>query len=205
MSKTRNLRLLVAAITLALAGGLATAVAPAASATIAGVPQQAVSTRSITASAVTTSILNSHSGRCLGINSSRDAGIWNCTGGADQTWHWGSANSRNGDYHQIINKKGQCLGVAGGSTANGARIVGWSCLGSGHVDQYWLYSCVWLGEGSNLCVLNNLGTPVNAYSLGGKVIGVSGGSTANGAAAVLWTNTTGPHFHVDQGWYMADI
>jgi hypothetical protein len=92
-----------------------------------------------------------------------------------------------------------------GSKANGARIVGWSCLGSSHVDQYWLYSCVWLGVGNNRCVLNNLGTPVNAYSKGGKVIGVSGGKTANGAAAVLWANTTGTDFHADQGWYMADV
>ena len=93
--------------------------------------------------------------------------------------------------------------MAGGSKATGARIVGWTCLGSRHVDQYWLYDCVWLGEGSNLCVLNNLGTPVNAYSLHGKVIGIAGGSRANGAAAVLWTNSTGPHFQLNQGWYMA--
>jgi hypothetical protein len=72
----------------------------------------------------------------------------------------------------IENKKGQCLGVAGGSTATGARIVGWTCLPSHH-DQYWNYDCVYLLDAGQGCVLANLNTPVNAYSYGGKVAGVA--------------------------------
>jgi Ricin-type beta-trefoil lectin domain-like len=158
----------------------------------------------------TSNIYNSHSSRCLGINSSRDAGIWNCTdaGNADQAWYWkgtyitGPAGIV---YGMIENRKGQCLGVAGGSTANGARIVGWTCLPSHH-DQYWDNDCVYDSVSGQGCVLANLNTPVNGLSVGGKVIGVAGGSTANGAAAVLWTDTleTGVgNFHPDQNWYFA--
>lgn len=162
----------------------------------------------------TTNIYNTNSGRCLGINSSGDAGIWNCTnagGRSDQTWHWGAKSSSmpNGEaYYQLINGRGQCLGVAGGSTASGARIVGFRCIAS-HKDQYWQYNSVWGGcECGDGPVLANLQTPLSGLSLGGKVIGVSGGSKANGAPLVLWPNSTthdGSTFHPDQAWYMVAV
>jgi hypothetical protein len=156
----------------------------------------------------TSNIYNHSSGRCLGINSStRDAGIWNCTdaGNSDQAWYWKGiyiTGPHRIVYGMIENKKGQCLGVAGGSTKNGARIVGWTCLPSHH-DQYWDNDCVYDSINGQGCVLVNLQTPVSGLSVGGKVIGVSSGRKSNGSAAVLWTDTleTGAgKFHPDQDW-----
>lgn len=187
-TKTSRLRAAWAAVTLAVAlgAGLGAAVAPAASA----------------ASAVTTNIYNPNSGRCLGID--HNAGIWNCTekGNDDQTWYFNGhyiTGPYGIQYGMIENAKGQCLGVAGGSTAANAHIVGWGCLPTHH-DQYWLNDCTY--EGGQGCVLANLNTPVNGLSAGGMVIGVAGGGTANGTICVLWYDTlqTG-HFHPDQNWY----
>ena len=71
-------------------------------------------------------------GRCIGISNGL-AGLWNCTRNPDQSWHWSTAQS--GVYKMLINGNGQCLAVNGGSTANGARILGYRCTGS--TDQYW--------------------------------------------------------------------
>jgi hypothetical protein len=158
----------------------------------------------------TSNIYNSNSGRCLGIDASEDAGIWNCTdaGNADQAWYWKGiyiTGPHGIVYGMIENKKGQCLGVSGGSTKNGARVTGWTCVSSHH-DQYWDNDCVYDSINGQGCVLVNLQTPVNGLSVGGKVIGVAGGSKANGAEAVLWTNTleTGAgKFHPDQNWYFS--
>ena len=124
-------------------------------------------------------IYNLNSGRCLGIANGL-AGIWNCTTHPDQTWHWGAYFPYQYNYRQLINGNGQCLGVQGGSTAQGARVVAWTC--NGHEDQYWFYNS----------------TPdytVSNYS-SGMVLGVYGGSTANGAAVVQW----GGNGNGDQGW-----
>jgi ricin-type beta-trefoil lectin protein len=62
------------------------------------------------------------------------ARAYNCTGSANQVWHYGGVH---GAYTQLINNgTGQCLGVYGASTSAGARVVVWSC--DGYDDQYWL-------------------------------------------------------------------
>jgi hypothetical protein len=62
------------------------------------------------------------------------AKAYNCTGSANQVWHYGGLH---GAYAQIINNgTNQCLGVYGASTSAGARVVVWSC--NGYDDQYWL-------------------------------------------------------------------
>lgn len=106
--KTRRLSATLAAVALAI--GLAV-----------GLGATAASAQS------TSNIYNSNSARCLGI-ADNNAGIWNCTdaGNADQAWYWKGIYITGPDrivYGMIENKKGQCLGVAGGSTASGARIV----------------------------------------------------------------------------------
>lgn len=203
MRRMTRARLIAASAMVALVGGLAVTI-PVTSA--AAATSAAAGTK--VSLNLTANVYNTNSGRCLGI-ANGNAGIWNCTnagGNSDQTWHWGGyVTGPDGIYYsQLINGKGQCLGVAGGSTANGARIVGFSCLGPTHPDQYWYYDSVWLGVGGDGSVLVNLKTPCGGLSLGGKVIGVAGGSKANGAAAVLWPSTLGPppgQFHVDQDWY----
>jgi hypothetical protein len=124
------------------------------------------------------SLDNYNSGLCLGINSSNDAGQWDCTlSGLDQYWHWGSENSSFPGWYQLVNDKGQCLGVAGGSIAEGARVVGWTCDGSSHYDQYWArinYVCY--SDYIPYYPFTNLNS--------GYVLGVAGNSKANGAAVV---------------------
>ncbi len=78
---------------------------------------------------------------CLGTQDHRDdaqAILQYCdTGPGDTLWHVGSENPTHAGYYQIINANNQCLGVYGGSTAQGADIVSWTCLGPTHPDQYW--------------------------------------------------------------------
>lgn len=123
--------------------------------------------------------------KCIGIASNGNAGDWSCTGNPDQTWHWGGSKAQgNAVYWQLVNGNGKCLGVAGGNTQQAAQIVGWSCLGTGHPDQYWAFGLSYY-SGSN---------PLINYS--GYVAGVGGGSLANGAPLVLWSYTYAP----DQAW-----
>ncbi len=78
---------------------------------------------------------NAGSGLCLGIAGNHNAGQWGCTGHSDQTWHAGQTNADG--YSQLINGNGQCLGVAGANIYDGAQLVGTTCLGTAHPDQYW--------------------------------------------------------------------
>ena len=67
---------------------------------------------------------------------------------------------------------GLCVGVLGGSTADGAQIVQWHDDGS--MNQQWRWRR--RGNGQNLLV--NRGSR--------KVIGVTGGSTAQGTPLIQW-------------------
>jgi hypothetical protein len=125
-------------------------------------------------------IYNPNSGRCLGIANGL-AGVWNCTTNPDQTWHWGTSSSYP-YYRHLVNGNGQCLGVQGGSTAQGARVVAWTCLN--HDDQYWNWY--------NSYSYNYYGPVTNLNSA--MVLGVYG--TANGAAVVQW----GSNGNYDQAW-----
>ena len=164
MLKRRIRNLAVAAITIALAAGLSTLAATAAYAS-------------------DSFPVHNHDGLCLGITGGEDdapAVQWTCNGSANQTWHWGSSNAAG--YTQLINGDGECLGVAGESTSEGARIYGWTC--NGHPDQYWAVS------------------PYDGYDIfhdyhSGLVLGVAGGSTAVGAAVVQWASTLA----LNQLWY----
>ena len=124
-------------------------------------------------------VSNYNSDQCLGISANRNnqpAVQWDCNGHADQQWHWGSQNSTHPGWYQLVNNNGSCLGVARGSTVQGARVVGWSCLGSSHLDQYWLplnFGC------GGYVPLGNLNS--------GYVLGVSANSTDQGAPVVQWT------------------
>ncbi|MGH3166421.1 MAG: RICIN domain-containing protein [Trebonia sp.] len=82
-------------------------------------------------------MLNFQSGICLDINSSGDVVQATCDGSASQNWQWGGIDISRGEYsfHQIINSNGECLGVSGDSTAEGARADVAAC--SGNADQYW--------------------------------------------------------------------
>jgi hypothetical protein len=114
--------------------------------------------------------------QCLGIGSGGGAGNWYCTFTNDQAWDLGRRWGTTG-YYELVNKKGQCLGVSGASTAEGARVVGWTCIAR-HPDQYWGFSAIYSGG-------VQIGwAVVNLHS--GYVLGVAGASPDNGAAVVQW-------------------
>lgn len=62
---------------------------------------------------------------CIGTQNHQDdtqAILQYCdTGPGDTLWHVGSENPAHRGYYQIINANNQCLGVTGGSTAQGAE------------------------------------------------------------------------------------
>jgi hypothetical protein len=120
---------------------------------------------------------NSPYDQCLGIDASRHAGNWYCTFVNDQAWDLGRRWGTTG-YYELINKKNQCLGVSGGSTAEGAPVVGWSCIAS-HPDQYWGFSAIYSGGVQIGWAVVNLHSHY--------VLGVAGASPDNGAAVVQWT------------------
>jgi hypothetical protein len=129
---------------------------------------------------------NENPGRCVGINSSGYAGIWDCTGAEDQTWHWANANVDH--WYKLVNGNGQCLGVEGGSVSEGAKVKGGAC--PNNADQYWAAGVVSSGHAYllNYASRVQLGSP--------WAIGCSSGSPANGTQLVQWAPNSSP----DQMW-----
>jgi len=128
--------------------------------------------------------------KCVGI-SGYQAGNWDCVDGPDQRWHTTDCLAWVGEqFCHYVNDNGQCLAVAGGSTANAALIWGWNCVyGEGAANQYWRPD---YEEISGLAHLANMGT-----YLDGMVLGVWGGSTDNGARLVQYTQIPGA---INQYW-----
>ena len=96
------------------------------------------------------------------------------------------------EYYADFNYSGMCVGVAGGSTSNGANLVTWECNGSN--DQSW-----------QLKKAEDYGAPytgcyvfINQNS--GQVMGVAGGTVNNGAKVIQWPFYQSPAFHADQFW-----
>jgi hypothetical protein len=125
-------------------------------------------------------------GICLGIAGGlptvgTDAVIWNCNTNPDQQWNYNNSTvGPNGEiYYQFrSNDNNLCLGVAGGSTTEGAHVVGWTCLGTNHPDQYWA-----IENGPNPC--SSLGGGIILRNLkDGYVIGTQGGSLKEGTPLV---------------------
>jgi hypothetical protein len=127
--------------------------------------------------------IKNSSGRCIGIAPGQYyAGLWNCVSHPDQRWRTGATI---GAYTQLINGNNKCLGVAGGSGSEGARIVAWSCAGDPS-NQFW--------DLVTYPPTYTTGYLVNYHSR--LVVGVAGGSTSNGAELVQWRELA----HPDQYW-----
>jgi Ricin-type beta-trefoil lectin domain len=126
-------------------------------------------------------IINVHSHLCLGIKGAAqdaEAVQYTCEAVANQEWYWG--NAINSVFRQLKNEAfggNQCLGVAGGSKTRGAEVVGWTCDGTGHPDQYW-----W----PEVDIADAPIGPIENYHAQPLVLGVAGGSAAVGAEIVLW-------------------
>jgi hypothetical protein len=123
--------------------------------------------------------------RCMTTGGVHDGNvsIYNCNGSKNQTWGWGSTIT--GSFKQLVNGDGQCLGVSGGSRSQNARVVGWTCDGTGHPDQYWS-----VGGCLSFCVFFNYHS--------GYVLSLLNGSTANNAAVVQASYNSNRN---DQFWY----
>jgi hypothetical protein len=187
----------VVALAIALSvGGLSTAFAVPASAAAASLSSSAsisvasdsgastapvlepVSGPSSTSSAF--KVQNFASSLCVGIaggDIDAEAVQFNCLAHPDQSWVIGSEYGDTG-YFQLENADKMCLGVLGGVKTQGAEVVGWSCGGTTHPDQYW----GWV-EDTNInssCVgyyaLKNLNS--------GYVLGVAAASLDSGAELV---------------------
>lgn len=131
---------------------------------------------------------------CLGISGNVNdstAVQWPCVAHADQIWHLDPQAVAAG-YLRIINNNGSCLGVAGGRTNAGARVVGWTCGGTTHPDQYW--ELVPLPGGYS--VLINYAATIAHHKL--YVLTDTGSKGQTGAAVVI-EPYKGPS-HYNQVW-----
>ncbi|WP_406314321.1 ricin-type beta-trefoil lectin domain protein [Streptosporangium sp. NBC_01639] len=119
------------------------------------------------------------SGRCVDLpgfgqtNGTRVA-LWDCNGGANQTWTLNSSR-------QLVGFGGKCLEANGFSSADGTTVQIWDC--NGGTNQQW--------------TLNTNGTLVNANS--GKCLDATAHGTANSTPLQLWTCTGG----ANQKWVRA--
>ncbi|MGX6607892.1 ricin-type beta-trefoil lectin domain protein [Micromonosporaceae bacterium Da 78-11] len=105
------------------------------------------------------------SGRCVDVPGASQTngtalGLWDCNGGANQSWTATSARQL-----QVLDTK--CLDASGGGTGDGTAVIIWDC--NGGTNQQWN--------------VNGDGTVVGVGS--GKCLDATG--TVNGAALVIWT------------------
>jgi Ricin-type beta-trefoil lectin domain-like len=130
---------------------------------------------------------------CLGISGGLDdnpAVVWTCNTHADQQWHFGAVYPPDPVYGQIVNGNNDCLGLSGGNTAEGTRVVAKDCTAVGlasSADQlWWVVNILCQGPtgGSYYPFQNAKAT--QAHSGTPFVAGTSGGGTANGTAVVIW-------------------
>ncbi|WP_306191811.1 arabinofuranosidase catalytic domain-containing protein [Streptomyces sp. MK5] len=108
-------------------------------------------------------------GKCLDVpNASTTAGtqlqIWDCTGGANQTW----TRTSSGQLTVYSGGSQMCLDAYNNQTSAGTKVETWPC--NGGANQQWQ--------------LNSDGTVTGVQS--GLCLDVTGASTANGALAELW-------------------
>lgn len=119
-------------------------------------------------------LINYSPGFCLDIRGGADdqtAAQGYCNEAADQTWNVGAEAGISG-YYELINGDGECLGVSNASTAPGAAIVAWQCLG--HKDQYWAWAQSAINPSYHYLVNYN----------SGKVVSVANNSASNDAPVV---------------------
>lgn len=133
-----------------------------------------------TASAAGGHSLKNGYGYCLGsLNGDNRTGAltWSCNGNRDQTWTFNPVGEDVlGNFYQIINGNGQCLGVLDGSTARGKNISVWDC--NGNPDQKWYRSGAEItNRNSKMCLAGS-------------------GSFGKGASAIQW----GCNGNKDQKW-----
>jgi hypothetical protein len=198
LARGRGKSILVAVVpALAASAFLAASVMPAqaAPARVAAASQQnAPGTRDgAPPSGRTGPIVNYATGYCLGTqggHNNTDVVVWTCNNSKNQTW----TEQHTAQIPQPIkNGNGDCLGVAGGSTSEGAHVVAWTCQ-SGALNQLWT-----TGTGNECNINNDHYWTIQNYETG-LVLGVSGASTKEGADVVMWSLQKSPSCN-NQYWY----
>lgn len=132
-------------------------------------------------------IVNYHANKCLSLaNGGSTANgtnviIYTCNDGREQDWYMVESGAYPGYYYIKNYKAGadQCISVSGGgSTADGAAMILWTCNGNG--EQRWRFDAV----GGGWITLKN--------HKSGKVMSLDGGNAANNTRVVQWEyyNTT---------------
>jgi hypothetical protein len=127
-----------------------------------------------------------HSGFCMtdpnqatgdGIQDVQDV----CGGGETQRFDFHPVPGVPNTYFVVNHYSGKCLDVAGISTANGAAVWQWTCLGAAN-QQFTLRQATATGNPNDFQL-------VAVHS--GKCVDVSGGSTATGAPTIQYTCDAG--------------
>jgi hypothetical protein len=116
-------------------------------------------------------VVGGQSGRCLDVNNNtitngQQAQLWDCTGGANQTWTYTARK-------QLVVYGNKCLDANNNGTTNGTAVIIWDC--NGQTNQQWN--------------LNSNGTITGVHS--GLCLDASGAATANGTHLILWACGTG--------------
>jgi hypothetical protein len=114
-----------------------------------------------------TRIVGTPSGRCIEVPGSSTSNgtqtqLWDCTGGANQTWTYTSSK-------QLMVYGNKCLDANGQGTSNGTTAIIWDC--NGQTNQQWN--------------VNANGTVTGVHS--GLCLDASGAGTANGTKVHLWS------------------
>jgi len=148
-----------------------------------------------------------HSGKCLDVNGdSPDNGAivqqWVCGGPEKLNQLWslrplsgatpGQGGTLSGTYTLVAAHSGKCLDVSQVSTADGAAIHQWECLGSGQQNQVWNIQPVPGGDGYTLIASHS-----------GQCLDVYGVSLDDGGPTVQWP-CQGPD-HLNQLWSIRPV
>jgi hypothetical protein len=133
-------------------------------------------------------LTNYRSDLCLGIKgggTGNELAIqWTCNGRYDQGWGF----PESGGYYHMENLNGRCLGIQGGSKAQGAHAIQWRC--ENVANQEWKAHIVINDPASPIYELQNRGS--------GRCLTVSGGSTRPGAYVIQWSCV----HNSDQWWFL---
>jgi hypothetical protein len=132
-------------------------------------------------------IVNKLSSLCLSNGGVQDNGAHivqtACDDANDAEWH---LNPLAGGYTEIRNDRtGLCLAIGGGSKANGAHAIQWTCGGVSHLEQAWQ-----VGTGTGPVEIRNVNS--------GQCLAIGGGSKEDGAHALQWP--CGGPTHLEQAW-----
>jgi hypothetical protein len=135
---------------------------------------------------------------CLGVgggnmNNGTDFILWPCnaqppnyTGARDQAFFTATYDyiwTEWGQYFSVRDalNNNKCMGVSGGSYADGANIMIWDCLGKTHTDQYWQFD---LDKATNCYVIWDL----NSGMYLAPYVGLRGGNQAEPVVQSLDSN-----------------